>query len=103
MWLDLEAELLRAAYAIHASNASEISDRMHPHFTVADLVELIDRSGAAAFPRLSDRLLADEVSALAASLEEHGYLERVHQGYALTAKAIAHVEREPRCLVRDER
>jgi hypothetical protein len=87
MALDLEDELLRAAYAMCAR------DRLDA-FSCEQLVSFI--ADTAAYPRLGNRLLEHLVAALAESLLHAGVLERVGDAaYALTPRAFAHVERQP--------
>jgi hypothetical protein len=89
--MDLEAELLRAARALLAR------DRVST-FTVVGLLELVRERGPpdADFPRLGHALVAHLVGQLAAILVHAGFLERSSgDAFALTAKAVAELEREP--------
>jgi hypothetical protein len=92
MALDLEAELLRAAYALLARNRLDA-------FTVAELVDFVRETGPPHLPRIGHRLLRHLVEQLAAMLVHAGWLERVgNHGYALTPHTVAELRREPAYL-----
>ena len=103
MPLDLEHELLRAAQAFCAWRDHVIHDAGQNGFTCAELLGFIERTSAEkTFQRISHRLLAHLVEALAESLSQTGFLERVNPGvYALTETAFAHLNREPAYLTNE--
>jgi hypothetical protein len=96
MALDLERELLHAAHAFSAAAGQH-------GFTCAELLGFIEQTRAEnAFPRISHRLVAHLVEALAESLVHAGFLERTSPGsYALTQLGVADLCREPGYLVND--
>jgi hypothetical protein len=93
MALDLELELLRAAYVLVARNRVDA-------FRIDELLESVRGWGPTT--RLASPLLAHLVRALAESLLQAGLLERVGaDDFAVTPRAIAELEREPRYLADD--
>lgn len=103
MPFDLEHELLRAAQTFCAWRDHLDRDAGHRGFTCADLLGFIEQTNAEnVLPRISHRLVAHLVDALAASLARAGSFERRSPGvYALTHQAFAQRGREPAYLVND--
>lgn len=103
MTFDLEPELLRAAQALCAWRDHVHRDAGTSGFTCADLLGFIEQTNAEnAFQRISHRLVAHLAEALAESLAQTGFFERLSAGvYALTDQAFAQLAREPAYLVNE--
>jgi hypothetical protein len=97
---DLELELLRAAQAFRAWREHVAHDR-RDGFTCAELLAFVESNSA--FARLSHRLVSHVVEALAESLVQLGWFERMNAGvYALTDEGSAELARDPTYLATEQ-